>query len=53
MAGGDASELRSALAAGLAARFSFMETRCCGAAVLAHSTHCVLLLRWSKGTAEQ
>lgn len=53
MAGRDAPELWSVLAAGLGAGFSFMGTRCCGAAVLAHSTPCVSLLRWSKGTAEQ
>lgn len=48
MAGRDASELWSVLAAGLAAGFSFMGTRCCGAAVLARSTPCVLLLKWVK-----
>lgn len=53
MAGGVASELWSVLAAGLAAGFSFVGTRCCDAAVLACSSPCVSLLRWSRGTAEQ
>lgn len=53
MAAGDACELWSALAAGIAAGFSFMGTRCAGAAVLARSAACVSLSRRSKGTAEQ
>lgn len=53
MAAGDACELRLVLAAGTAAGFSFMGTRCAGAAVLAHSAACILLSRCNKGTAEQ
>lgn len=53
MAAGDACELWSALAAGTAAGFSFMGTRCARAAVLAQSAACVLLSRYNKGTAGQ
>lgn len=53
MAAGDACKLRSVPAAGVAAGFSFMGTRCAGAAVSARSAARVSHSRRSKGSAEQ